>query len=67
MLVGYNVDGDPEHHIMEVDCENINDAIFAVKEALQEEGVKASRVLAVIEGGKKAATVPVLTLPPELA
>lgn len=67
MLVGYNVDGDTKHHVVEVGTDDPNDAIFAVKDMLKEEGIKASRVLAVVDGGKKTASVPVLELPPVLA
>lgn len=67
MFVGYNVDGDKAHHMIEVGSDNPNDAIFAVKEMLKEEGIEARRVLAVIEGGKKAASMPVLELPPTVA
>lgn len=66
MLVGYNVDGDKAHHIVEVDSDNPVDAISAVKEMLKEEGIEARRVLGMIQGGKQA-SVPVLELPPTLA
>lgn len=66
MLVGYNVDGDKAHHVIEVGSDDPFDAIAAVNEMLKEEGIKARRVLGVIQGGKQA-TVPVLELPPTVA
>jgi len=67
MIVGYNVDGDPKHHVIEVGTENSKDAIDAVKDMLKEEGVVPRRVLAVIDGGKASSGVPVLVLPKESA
>lgn len=67
MLVGYNVDGDKVHHAVEVGSDDPVEAIAVVKDMLMEEGIKARRVLGVIEGGKKDATVPVLELPPTVA
>lgn len=66
MLVGYNVDGDKAHHLIEADSDDHVEAIAAVNEMLKEEGIKARRVLGIIQGGKQA-TVPVLELPPTVA
>lgn len=66
MFVGYNVDGDKAHHMVDVDCDDPDLAFTTVKEMLRENGVKARRVLAVIQGGKTS-SAPVLTLPPTVA
>lgn len=67
MLVAFNVKGDPEHHAVDVDTTNFREAIITVKNVYAEGGKTLERCLAVIEGGKKSAPVPVLELPPQLA
>lgn len=67
MLVGYNVKGETEHHVIDVDTDNFREAVATVRSHCAEGLVSLDRCFAVLEGGKKSAPVPVLELPPQLA
>ena len=67
MLVGYNVKGEREHHIIDVDTTNFREAIITVKNHCAEGLKTLDRCFALIEGGKKSVPVPVLDLPKSAA